>query len=78
MRGKCTLVSRLEGYIVWRGRYPVPLKAIDYEGAHEPKSKLTLKSTDPQTAKEIFRRLNAIQYHIRTKQGDRPINDTLS
>lgn len=49
-------LQRLEEYVYWAGRYPVPLKRGTYVGAHSSQQ-LSFITTDPELGTELFDRL---------------------
>jgi len=64
------LLTRLEEYLVWGGRYPIPRNSFDYFKSLNPKQKLgSDTSTDPKLINGLFERLSGILESERHKQG---------
>jgi hypothetical protein len=51
-------LGRLEEYVVWGGRYPVPRKAENYVTT-EREGLLSIRSDDPQLSEALFEKLAA-------------------
>jgi hypothetical protein len=54
------MMERLEEYIVWAGRYPIPKLANTYSSATEPYSRRKFNSSDPELIDNLFERLTKI------------------
>jgi hypothetical protein len=63
------LLTRLEEYLVWGGRYPIPRNSFDYFKSLNPEARLTIDmSRDPTLISGIFNRLSDILESERDKQ----------
>ncbi len=54
------LLKRLEEFIVWAGRYPIPKTANKFSNSNEPKNLTTLKDTDPEIINRLFKHFSEI------------------
>ena len=65
------VLVRLEEYIVWAGRYPIPMNSNQYFQSEAPRNLRTFKSTDPALVNGLFERLSEILTDERRKTGDK-------
>lgn len=54
------LLERLEEYIIWAGRYPIPKLANTYSRATEPYCRRKFHSSDPDLINSLFERFTEI------------------
>jgi hypothetical protein len=54
------LLKRLEEYIVWAGRYPIPKSADTYNRASEPYNQRKFFRSDPELINSLFERFTEI------------------
>lgn len=64
---ECDLLLRLETYLQWAGRYPIPKSATKYTGAVADRSR-TVRSSDLRVSDELFARLEAQVKQIYAEQ----------
>lgn len=67
------LLKRLEEYLCWGGRYPIPLNSGTYSNSQNPKNLLTYLSTDSALINHLFSKLCEIlqsEWEVRSKTNN--------
>jgi len=55
-----SILKRLEEYVLWAGRYPIPVKVDQYCRSIKPENRLFFTTRDPVLCDKLFKRLSAM------------------